>query len=70
MLTQALSSIQALLTLPSLNQISDQFILIDCLDYVVAGFCGRGLVGFHGGWVSWVSGGVAVLVVICVVVFG
>ena len=30
-----------------------------------------GAVGFHGFlWVSWVSGGVALLVVICVVVFG
>ena len=29
------------------------------------------MVGFHGFlWVSWVSGGVALLVVICVVVFG
>ena len=26
--------------------------------------------GFRGGWVSWVSDGVAVLVVICVVVLG
>ena len=34
------------------------------------GFRGGGLVGFHGGWVSWVRGGVAVLVEICVVVFG
>ena len=34
------------------------------------GFCGGSLAGFHGGWVSWVSGGVAVLVVIYVVVFG
>ena len=34
------------------------------------GFRGGGLARFHGGWVSWVSGGVAVLVVICVVVFG
>ena len=34
------------------------------------GFLGGSLVGFHGGWVLWVRGGVAVLVVICVVVFG
>ena len=33
-------------------------------------FRDSGLAGFHSGWVSWVSGGVAVLVVICVVVFG
>ena len=35
-----------------------------------SGFRGGGLARFHGGWVSWVSGGVVVLVVICVVVFG
>ena len=35
-----------------------------------SGFCGGGLVGFYGGWVLWVNGGVVVLLVICVVVFG
>ena len=41
------------------------------LDFMgFSGFCGGSLVRFHGGWVSWVSGGVVVLVVICVVVFG
>ena len=41
------------------------------LDFVgFSGFRGGGLAGFHGGWVSWVRGGVAVLVVIYVVVFG
>ena len=29
-----------------------------------------GLSRFRGGWVSWVNGGVAVLAVICEVVFG
>ena len=33
---------------------------------ILLGFAG--LSWFLGGWVSWVSGGVAVLVVICVVV--
>ena len=33
-------------------------------------FRGGGLVRFHVGWVSWVKGGMAVLVVICVVLFG
>ena len=33
-------------------------------------FRGGGLARFHGGWVSWVRGCVAVLVVICMVVFG
>ena len=41
------------------------------LDFVgFSGFRYGGLAGFHGGWVLWVSGGVAMLVVICVVVFG
>ena len=41
------------------------------LDFMgFSGVCGGSLVRFHGGWVSWVSGGVVVLVVICVVVFG
>ena len=45
--------------------------LVVWLDFMgFYGFCGGGLAGFHGGWVLWVSGGVAVLVVICVVVFG
>ena len=44
--------------------------LVVWLDFVgFSNFCGGGLAGFYGGWVLWVSGGVVVLLVICVVVF-
>ena len=44
--------------------------LVVWLDFVrFSSFCGGGLAGFYGGWVLWVSGGMVVLLVICVVVF-
>ena len=45
--------------------------LVVWLDFMgFSSFHGGVLAGFHGDWVSWVSGGVALLVVIFVVVLG